>query len=62
MEDVAPDIASRGPKDRFKMAKLGTMVKDLEGLKLGDGISMGIPSGFTGSFSIGGRGPNNNSA
>ncbi|KAG2757458.1 exocyst complex component Sec10 [Suillus brevipes Sb2] len=62
VEDVATDIASRGPKDRFKMAKLGTMVKDLEGLKLGDGISMGIPSGFTGSFSIGGRGPNNNSA
>ncbi|KAG1761353.1 exocyst complex component Sec10-like protein [Suillus occidentalis] len=62
VEDVAADIASRGPKDRFKMAKLGTMVKDLEGLKLGDGISMGIPSGFTGSFSIGGRGPNNNSA
>ncbi|KIK44255.1 hypothetical protein CY34DRAFT_802864 [Suillus luteus UH-Slu-Lm8-n1] len=62
VEDVATDIASRGLKDRFKMAKLGTMVKDLEGLKLGDGISMGIPSGFTGSFSIGGRGLNNNSA
>lgn len=61
VEDVATDIASRGPKDRFKMAKLGTMVKDLEGLKLGDGISMSIPSGFTGSFSIGGRGLNNNS-
>ncbi|KAG1846794.1 exocyst complex component Sec10-like protein [Suillus subalutaceus] len=60
VEDVATDIASRGPKDRFKMAKLGTMVKDLEGLKLGDGISMSIPSGFTGSFSIGGRGLNNN--
>lgn len=62
VEDVATDITSRGLKDRFKMAKLGTMVKDLEGLKLGDGISMGIPSGFTGSFSIGGRGLNNNSA
>ncbi|KAG1806615.1 exocyst complex component Sec10-like protein [Suillus plorans] len=62
VEDVATDSASKGLKDRFKMAKLGTMVKDLEGLKLGDGISMGIPSGFTGSFSIGGRGLNNNSA
>jgi hypothetical protein len=62
VEDVATDIASRGLKDRFKMAKLGTMVKDLEGLKLGDGISMGIPSGFTGSFSMGGRGLNNNIA
>lgn len=57
VEDIATDIASKGLKDRFKMARLGMMMKDLENLKLGEGIS----SGFTGSFSIGGRGPNTNS-
>jgi len=59
-EDIAADISSKGLKDRLKRAGLGTMMKDLENLKLGEGISMGIPSGFAGSFSIGGRGLSTN--
>lgn len=43
----------RGLKDRF--GRLSVMMKDLEGLKLSEGITMGmpaIPTGFAGSFSI----------
>jgi hypothetical protein len=44
---------SRGLKDRF--GRLSVMMKDLEGLKLGDGISRGIPTiptSFGGGFSM----------
>ncbi|TFK71784.1 exocyst complex component Sec10 [Pluteus cervinus] len=42
---------SKGFKDRF--GRLSVMMKDLEGLKLSEGISMGIPSMPTG-FTLGG--------
>jgi hypothetical protein len=53
--DIPEDGGSegRGLKDRF--GRLSIMMKELEGLKLGEGISMGIPSipsSFPGSFSI----------
>ncbi|PPQ77399.1 hypothetical protein CVT25_010981 [Psilocybe cyanescens] len=41
-------IPGHGLKDRF--GRLSVMMKELEGLKV-DGISMGIPSSFSGTFS-----------
>jgi hypothetical protein len=35
----------KGLKDRFGMGRLSTMMKDLEGMKLGEGMT--IPSGFS---------------
>jgi hypothetical protein len=37
----------KGIKDRFGMGRLSTMMKDLEGMKLGEGMGMSIPSGFS---------------
>jgi len=45
-EDATTD--GRGFKDRF--GRLSVMMKDLEGLKLSEGIS--IPTSFTGGFSM----------
>ncbi|KAF9226649.1 exocyst complex component Sec10 [Gyrodon lividus] len=56
MDDTVSDVTTKGLKDRFKMARLSMMMKELEGLKLGDGIAMTIPSGITNSFSMTGRG------
>ena len=47
-EDGAAD--GRALKDRF--GRLSVMMKELEGLKLSDGISMGIPTSLTGGFSM----------
>jgi len=55
MDDTVADVTSKGLKDRFKTARLSMMMKELEGLKLGDGIAVSIPSGITNSFSVGGR-------
>ncbi|KII94933.1 hypothetical protein PLICRDRAFT_128288 [Plicaturopsis crispa FD-325 SS-3] len=45
------ETEGRGLKERFGMGRLSMMMKDLEGLKLGEGIPA-MPSGFAGSFSI----------
>jgi len=47
MDDTVSDVTTNGLKDRFKMARLSMMMKELEGLKLGDGIAVTIPSGIT---------------
>ncbi|KAI0050185.1 exocyst complex component Sec10 [Auriscalpium vulgare] len=44
---------SKGLRDRFGMGRLSMMMKDLEGMRLGDGrMSMGMPALSGGSFSI----------
>jgi hypothetical protein len=46
-------VDGKGPKDRFGMGRLSTMMKDLEGMKLGEGVSLpAIPSGLASNFSI----------
>ena len=40
-EDTVTDIASKGLKDRFQIARLSMMMKELEGLKIGEGILRG---------------------
>ena len=47
-EDGNGGAETRGLKDRF--GRLSVMMKDLEGLKLGEGLT--IPTSFTGSFSM----------
>jgi len=47
MDDTVSDVTTNGLKDRFKMARLSMMMKELEGLKLGDGIAVTNPSGIT---------------
>ncbi|KAI0304154.1 exocyst complex component Sec10-like protein [Russula brevipes] len=45
-------------RDRFGMGRLSMMMKDLEGLRIGDSVHMGmqaLPSGFAQSFSISSR-------
>ncbi|KDQ64331.1 hypothetical protein JAAARDRAFT_223032 [Jaapia argillacea MUCL 33604] len=45
----------KGLRDRLGMGRLSLMMKDLEGLKLGEGMSMGLPSipgNFPGGFSL----------
>ncbi|EGO02145.1 hypothetical protein SERLA73DRAFT_104486 [Serpula lacrymans var. lacrymans S7.3] len=56
IEDTSPEVSTKGLKDRFKMARVSMMMKELEGLKLGEGMSMNIPTSFAGSFSISARG------
>lgn len=56
MEDAVTDVATKGLIDRFKISRLSMMMKELEGLKLGDGIAATIPSGLTPNFVVGGRG------
>ncbi|EPQ59103.1 exocyst complex component Sec10 [Gloeophyllum trabeum ATCC 11539] len=49
---------SKGLKGRLGVGRLSMMMKDLEGLRLGEGMTMNmpsIPSGFTGSFSLSAR-------
>lgn len=50
---------TKGLRDRFGMGRLSMMMKDLEGLKIGEGIQgmnmPALPSGFSGSFSISSR-------
>jgi exocyst complex component 5 len=47
-----------GLRERFGVGRLSVMMKELEGLKLGEGITMGmptfptIPSGFASGFSM----------
>lgn len=46
-------VDGKGQKDRFGMGRLSTMMKDLEGMKLGEGVSLpAIHSGLTSNFSI----------
>jgi len=40
-------VDGKSVKDRFGMGRLSTMMKDLEGMKLGEGMGMSIPSGFS---------------
>lgn len=56
MEDTVTDVATKGLIDRFKISRLSMMMKELEGLKIGDGIAATIPSGLTQNFVVGGRG------
>jgi len=58
-EEAAGGKAStKGLRDRFGMGRLSMMMKDLEGLRFGDSVQMGmqaLPSGFAQAF---GRGDN----
>ena len=40
-EDTVTDIATKGLKDRFQIARLSMMMRELEGLKIGEGILRG---------------------
>ncbi|THH14390.1 hypothetical protein EW146_g5934 [Bondarzewia mesenterica] len=55
-EDVGAGAETKGLRDRFGMGRLSMMMKDLEGLRIGEGIQgmnmPALPSGFAGSFSI----------
>jgi hypothetical protein len=56
-EDVANE-RTKGLRDRFGMGRLSMMMKDLEGLRIGDSVQMGmqaLPSGFAHGFSISSR-------
>ncbi|TFY78720.1 hypothetical protein EWM64_g5290 [Hericium alpestre] len=49
---------SKGFRDRFGMGRLSMMMKDLEGLRIGENMHVGMPAlpgGFAGSFSISSR-------
>ncbi|KAH8999163.1 exocyst complex component Sec10 [Lactarius akahatsu] len=57
-EDVGGRTGPKGLRDRFGMGRLSMMMKDLEGLRLGDSVQMGmsaLPSGFAHGFSISSR-------
>lgn len=58
-EDVSGGrTGTKGLRDRFGMGRLSMMMKDLEGLRIGDSVHMGmqaLPSGFTQGFSISSR-------
>ncbi|KAI6130355.1 exocyst complex component Sec10-domain-containing protein [Pisolithus croceorrhizus] len=41
--------------DRFKMGRLSTMMKELESLKIGEGISVALPSGIASGLPVVGR-------
>lgn len=49
-EEDGLTVDGKGLKERFGMGRLSMMMKDLEGMKLGEGMS--IPHGFAGNFSI----------
>lgn len=55
IDDVAADVGNKGLKDRFNVGRLSAMMKELEGLKIGDGLSMSIPSSITGGFTVANR-------
>ncbi|EIW82063.1 exocyst complex component Sec10 [Coniophora puteana RWD-64-598 SS2] len=48
---VGPEAGSKPLKDRFKMARLSVMMRELEGLRLGESMS----SGFASNFFVAGR-------
>lgn len=50
-------VDAKGLKERFGMGRLSMMMKELEGVKIGEGMS--IPSNFAGNFSISTRAFNN---
>jgi len=52
-EEVTGTEGRGGFKDRLGMSRLSTMMKELEGLRLGDGMSMS--SGLSGGFSLASR-------
>ncbi|KAH9965993.1 exocyst complex component Sec10 [Russula dissimulans] len=58
-EDVASGrTGAKGLRDRFGMGRLSMMMKDLEGLRIGDSVQMGmqaLPSGIAQGFSISSR-------
>jgi len=58
-EDAAGGrTGTKGLRDRFGMGRLSMMMKDLEGLRIGDSVQMGmqaLPSGFAHGFSISSR-------
>jgi hypothetical protein len=59
-DDTGPGgrTGTKGLRDRFGMGRLSMMMKDLEGLRIGDSVQMGmqaLPSGFTQGFSISSR-------
>ena len=46
---------AKGIRDRFGMGRLSMMMKDLEGVKLGESMNVGMPmlsASFAGNFSI----------
>ncbi|KAI0307212.1 exocyst complex component Sec10 [Multifurca ochricompacta] len=51
-EEVGGRGGTKGLRDRFGMSRLSMMMKDLEGLRIGDSVHMGLPTGFAQSFSI----------
>ena len=63
MEDIK-DVnkpGTGGLKDRFGMGRLSMMMRDLEGLRLGDGMRRsgmmaGLPVGFSPTFTLSNRG------
>lgn len=52
IDDAVTDVNNRGLKDRFRMGRLSSVMKELEGLKLGEGISITIPTGIVNSFPV----------
>lgn len=54
-DDGVADMSNKGLKDRFRMGRLSTMMKELESLKIGEGISMALPSGIASGFPVVGR-------
>ena len=57
-DDTGGRTGTKGLRDRFGMGRLSLMMKDLEGLRIGDSVQMGmqaLPSGFAHGFSISSR-------
>ncbi|KAI6047487.1 exocyst complex component Sec10-like protein [Pisolithus marmoratus] len=54
-DDGVTDMNGKGLKDRFRMGRLSTMMKELESLKIGEGISMALPSGIASGLPVVGR-------
>ena len=55
-EDLATEASVRGLRDRLKLTRVSVMMKELEGLKLGEGMTMSIPTNIAGGFAIAARG------
>lgn len=51
IEETGVSSQMRGLRERFGVGRLSVMMKDLEGLRLSEGMPA-MPSGFTGNFSI----------
>ncbi|KAI6034430.1 exocyst complex component Sec10-like protein [Pisolithus microcarpus] len=54
-DDGATDMSTKGLRDRFRMGRLSMMMKELESLKIGEGISMALPSGIASGLPIASR-------